>query len=281
MIFFVIVVPKSIFRLFTGGIVEGYQLGIVNRDPSQYTVLPLGETKQLSETSLVKTAVKDTIKMSSIKFYNQEFDPSCRLIREACSILALKVEIIPVSSKDDVNIYNDVSPKQIPAIEDPNTGVELRNNKNNGKENDIQIMLSYLFKTYGNGQVPINFNPSIAGLTANIAMASRLYGFSLDKLSLQKSKSSDPPELPLKVWGHVSSPFCDLVFEKLDLLNLKYEVQYTPRGSANRQKLLDLVGKFQVPYLEDPNTGIELFESQAICEYLTKQYGVYTSVSYL
>lgn len=29
----------------------------------------------------------------------------------------------------------------------------------------------------------------------------------------------------------------------------------------------------QVPYLEDPNQGVYLFESAAICEYLEKTYG--------
>jgi glutathione S-transferase len=29
----------------------------------------------------------------------------------------------------------------------------------------------------------------------------------------------------------------------------------------------------QVPYLEDPNTGAQLFESEAIVDYLNKHYG--------
>ena len=33
-------------------------------------------------------------------------------------------------------------------------------------------------------------------------------------------------------------------------------------------------GRFQVPYLQDPNTGVNLFESSAILEYLDKQYAV-------
>ena len=33
-------------------------------------------------------------------------------------------------------------------------------------------------------------------------------------------------------------------------------------------------GRFQVPYLEDPNTGAEMFESERIIEYLRKSYQV-------
>ena len=33
------------------------------------------------------------------------------------------------------------------------------------------------------------------------------------------------------------------------------------RGSPNRQELFERRGVFQAPYLEDPNTGVAMFES--------------------
>lgn len=45
------------------------------------------------------------------------------------------------------------------------------------------------------------------------------------------------------------------------------------RGSPKRQELLDRRGHFQVPYIEDPNTGVAMFESKDIVEYLKKTYG--------
>ena len=44
---------------------------------------------------------------------------------------------------------------------------------------------------------------------------------------------------------------------------LPHVVVNTARGSANRAKLIERSGgkQFQVPYLADPNTGIEMFES--------------------
>jgi glutathione S-transferase len=46
------------------------------------------------------------------------------------------------------------------------------------------------------------------------------------------------------------------------------------RGSANRDKLFSLTGRFQVPYLQDPNTEVELFESAEIVKYLLDVYTV-------
>ena len=40
-----------------------------------------------------------------------------------------------------------------------------------------------------------------------------------------------------------------------------------------RKELLERAGKVQVPYLVDPNTGTEMFESDAIRGYLTETYG--------
>ena len=49
--------------------------------------------------------------------------------------------------------------------------------------------------------------------------------------------------------------------------------------SLVRQKMFEQTnGVFQIPYLEDPNNGVKLFESSAIIEYLQKMYGVKRSV---
>ncbi|KAI2501807.1 glutathione S-transferase [Fragilaria crotonensis] len=60
-----------------------------------------------------------------------------------------------------------------------------------------------------------------------------------------------------------------------DSANWNWHTQVScPRGSPNRQIMLEEKGRFQVPYLEDPNTGVKLWESEAIVEYLQKVYGV-------
>jgi glutathione S-transferase len=43
---------------------------------------------------------------------------------------------------------------------------------------------------------------------------------------------------------------------------------------VRRDQLQKRTGTFQVPYLEDPNTNVNLFESAEIIEYIESQYGV-------
>lgn len=87
-------------------------------------------------------------------------------------------------------------------------------------------------------------------------------------------KPSNPPELPLTLWAYEGSPFVKLVKEKFCELQLMHMEISCPPGSANQQQMFSEQGRFQVPFLQDPNTGVELFESKAIVEYLEKQYSV-------
>lgn len=47
---------------------------------------------------------------------------------------------------------------------------------------------------------------------------------------------------------------------------------YHPKPGGKREQLLARLGRVQVPYLEDPNTGTSLFESAAIIDYLEQTY---------
>jgi glutathione S-transferase len=47
---------------------------------------------------------------------------------------------------------------------------------------------------------------------------------------------------------------------------------YKPRPGGRREKVLAELGRVQVPYLEDPNTGVKLYESAEIIDYLERQY---------
>jgi glutathione S-transferase len=46
------------------------------------------------------------------------------------------------------------------------------------------------------------------------------------------------------------------------------------RGSVKRDILKQKTGIFQLPYLEDPNTGVKMFESADIVEYLRVTYAI-------
>ena len=80
---------------------------------------------------------------------------------------------------------------------------------------------------------------------------------------------------PLQLWAYEASPFCALVRETLSELEISYVLQPCARGSPRRTQLMQRTGgTFQVPYLEDPNTGVAIFESAAIIEYLRSRYAV-------
>lgn len=209
--------------------------------------------------------------MQPLVLYDCEGNASCRLVREACSILSLQVLIRPCP-KNGLQFVSELSRngdlKDLPILDDPNTGII-------GFKKDTSMILNYLFKTYGNGNLPWPMkNERFAKISSTLAMASRFGTGS-------KYQTSDPPPQPLTLWSYESSPFCKLVTERLGSLELEYKVIYCPRGSPNRQKLFDLTGRFQVPYLQDVNTGIDLWESSAISEYLTKQYALQAPVAYL
>ena len=79
---------------------------------------------------------------------------------------------------------------------------------------------------------------------------------------------------PLELWTYESSPFTKAVRESLTELAIPHVVRYCPRGSTKRNELLARTGTFQVPYLEDANTGVKMFESSAMVEYLEATYAL-------
>jgi glutathione S-transferase len=69
-------------------------------------------------------------------------------------------------------------------------------------------------------------------------------------------------------------PFCRHVRETLTELDLDAMIYPVPKGGKrHRQRLMKLGGKAKIPFLHDPNTGRKLYESEAIADYLYKEYG--------
>jgi hypothetical protein len=81
-----------------------------------------------------------------------------------------------------------------------------------------------------------------------------------------------PPKSPIIFWAYESSPFCKIVREKLCELEIPHIIKTCARGSAKRQVLYEKTGVFQVPFIEDPNTGVNMFESAEIIKYLDTTY---------
>ena len=86
------------------------------------------------------------------------------------------------------------------------------------------------------------------------------------------ARAGNEERKPLELWGYETSPFVRPVRETLVELTLPHIMVPCARGSPNRDRMIKEQGRFQVPFLRDPNTGAELFESAAIVAYLNDVY---------
>ena len=88
-------------------------------------------------------------------------------------------------------------------------------------------------------------------------------------------KNAPRPSQPLILYEYDGSPYCKRVREMMNLLDL--QVEYRPCPGARQGKfskeLYERTGRQTVPYLIDPNTGAEMFESNDQIEYLLTTYG--------
>jgi glutathione S-transferase len=132
------------------------------------------------------------------------------------------------------------------------------------ESNDIN---RYLAKTYGDGTLPLSVSMGpVTMLSEGMASAVRVG-------SGRKARPSREPVKPLELWSYEASPYSRLVREVLTSLELRYVLHNVAKGSARREAFVARSGKMMVPYLADPNTGTELFESADIIRYLEETYG--------
>ena len=82
------------------------------------------------------------------------------------------------------------------------------------------------------------------------------------------------PEKTLELYEFENCPFCRKVREALSILDLDADVRPCPKnGPRYREVVRKRGGKAQFPYLIDPNTGSEMYESDDIVAYLFDRYG--------
>ncbi|XP_021908642.1 uncharacterized protein LOC110822760 [Carica papaya] len=247
-----------IFRLGTGVFVSGYSASLVSKDeipPGQYALEFAGFT--VKETSRIGPRPE-----KPIEIYEFESCPFCRKVREIVSVLDLDVLFYPCP-RNGPNFRPKVAQlggkQQFPYMVDPNTGVAMY---------ESDEIIKYLVGKYGDGNVPFMLSLGLlTTLTEGFAMIGRVGRGS------SYTPSKLPPK-PLEVWAYEGSPFCKVAREVLVELELPHIVRSCARGSPKRQILYQKAGHFQVPYLEDPNTGIQMFESAEIIEYLKATYAV-------
>ena len=82
------------------------------------------------------------------------------------------------------------------------------------------------------------------------------------------------PEKLLEIYEFEGCPFCRKVREALSILDLNALVYPCPKGGSRyRRELRRRGGKELFPYLVDPNTGEEMYESDDIVAHLFRSYG--------
>ncbi|KAE8657794.1 Thioredoxin family protein isoform 2 [Hibiscus syriacus] len=244
------------FRFGTGVFVSGYSASIVSENeipPGQYC-LEVGGSK-VKETSKIGPRPE-----KPIEIYEFEGCPFCRKVREIVAVLDLDVLFYPCP-KNGPNFRPKVAEmggkQQFPYMVDPNTGVAMY---------ESDEIIKYLVEKYGDGSVPFMLSLGLlTTLTAGFAMIGRM------GRGNSYTPSKMPPK-PLEIWAYEGSPFCKIVREVLVELELPHIQRSCARGSPKRQILYERVGHFQVPFLEDPNTGVQMFESAEIVEYLKATY---------
>ncbi len=200
-----------------------------------------------------------------LELYDIEACPYCRKVREALTMLDLEVVIRP-SPHDGTRFRPEAiargGKRQFPLLVDPNAGALLY------ESDDI---IEHLYLRYGKTKVPRTLRLG-ALTTASSGLASVLRAG-----TGRSARPSRAPAQLLELWSFESSPYSRRAREVLCELEIPYILHNLGRGSVRRPALLARAGKIQVPYLEDPNTDMKMFESRDIVRYLERTYGATTS----
>jgi len=196
-----------------------------------------------------------------LELYEFEACPFCRKVREALTELDLEAVIYPCPKGGKIwrpKVKQLGGKEQFPFLVDPNTGVQLY---------ESAEIISYLFKNYG-GRSPgplLAIDP-LANFTSAIASATR-------PARGGRARPSRRPEKQLELYSFEGSPFCRIVRETLCELELPYLLHNVGKESPSREAFVKISGRMMVPYLIDPNTGRQMFESADIKKYLLDTYG--------
>jgi glutathione S-transferase len=196
----------------------------------------------------------------TLELYEFEGCPFCRKARVALSELDLDAMIYPCPKNGPryrAVVQERGGKATFPYLVDPNTKKEMY------ESDDI---VRYLTTEYGTGKVPtaLALGPVSTVLSGLSSMPRARHG--------SMYRAARPPEKPLELYSFEASPFCRLARETLCELEIPYLLHNVAIGSPRRDAFVKRSGKMMVPYLIDPNTGRDMFESADIVRYLNETY---------
>ncbi|XP_010455391.1 PREDICTED: uncharacterized protein LOC104736994 isoform X1 [Camelina sativa] len=197
-----------------------------------------------------------------LQLFEFEACPFCRRVREAMTELDLSVEVYPCpkgSVRHRELVRRSGGKEMFPFLVDPNTETLMY------ESGDI---VKYLFKQYGNGRDPstgLLESTLFTGWMPTLLRAGR-------GMSLWEKASTDLPPKMLELFSYENNPYSRLVREALCELELPYVLHNIGEGSTRMKSLVNASGSNKVPFLVDPNTGVQLGDYQKILAYLFKTY---------
>jgi len=205
----------------------------------------------------------------NLRLYDYEGDPNSRLVREALTMLDLECIILPCpkgSKRFRAEAVKMGGKEKFPLLVDENTDMKLYGARN---------IVPYLFRTYGDGCVPLVLRLPFIGLSS--FFASLIRGFrGIRRQKGIKDVQLDPTTIEL--YSYEASPHCRVVREVLTELEIPYLLHNVGKRSPSRKRFVERSGRMMVPYLIDSNTdkgSRGMFESSDIIKYLKKTYGRY------
>lgn len=227
----------------------------------------------------------------ALKLYEFEGSPFCRRVREVFTLLNLDYEVYPCPKGGQK--YRKITKAQggktqFPFLIDENTGDQLY---------ESQDIIHHLFKHYGaTGQTPKAYAhyPALPVMAFAGTLINGARGVFINKNIVDRAA----PAHLIELWGFEASPYTRVVRGVLTELELPFKFhnvakerwqdqgpamlrlkpgKYIPLEGGKREGVVKVMNRkaqdIQVPYLVDPNTGIKLFESKKIVDYLNQQYG--------
>ncbi|MGM0557053.1 MAG: glutathione S-transferase N-terminal domain-containing protein [Myxococcota bacterium] len=216
-----------------------------------------------------------------LELYEFEGCPYCRLVREVLCEVQMDVIIYPCPSGG-----TRFRPKArelaggnttFPFLVDPNRDVALPESRD---------IVEYVYEHYTD--VDPTRPGTLSVIRASLASMARMGQGT-------RARPSRLPDATLELWSFEGSPFSRIVRETLCELELPYVLRQVPKEQfgdigtddlrfgghdwepvegGRREELIELGGTAQVPFLVDPNTGTQMYESADIVDYLEETYAL-------
>ncbi|XP_041007563.1 uncharacterized protein LOC121252148 isoform X2 [Juglans microcarpa x Juglans regia] len=135
-------------------------------------------------------------------------------------------------------------------------------------------ILCPLLKLFSGGDPSQERNYGLEVATSSMSTLARFpWGAKVLSNTLNGQEITTDPPMRLQLFEFEACPFCRRVREAMTELDLSVEVFPCPKGSVRHREIVRRSGgKEQFPFLIDPNSGISLYESGDIVNYLFEQY---------